>query len=93
MMPDLLQQPDIVYSYIIEVKYARRNAFDADILQLKREAAEQLVRYAADEKVLRTKGGTKLELLMLVFKGGTGCAGEAVILQYTEWLSFGRGRI
>ena len=33
------------------------------------EAAEQLVRYAADEKVLRTKGGTKLELITLVFKG------------------------
>ena len=69
MMSDVMQQPDIVYNYIIEVKYARRNAFDADILQLKREAAEQLVRYAADEKVLRTKGGTKLELLMLMFKG------------------------
>lgn len=69
MMPDLMHQPDIVYSYIVEVKYARRDASDADILQLKREAAQQLVRYAADEKVLRTKGDTKLELITLVFKG------------------------
>ena len=69
MMPDLLHQPDIVYSYIVEVKYAHRDASDADIALLKRDAAEQLKRYATDEKVLRTKGGTRLELITLVFKG------------------------
>lgn len=69
MMPDLLHQPDIAYSYIVEVKYARRDASEADIAQLKKEAAEQLERYATDEKVLRTKGRTKLELITLVFKG------------------------
>lgn len=69
MMPDLLHQPDIAYSYIVEVKYARRDASEADIALLKKEAAEQLVRYATDEKVLRTKGHTKLELITLVFKG------------------------
>ncbi len=55
MMPDLLHQPDIAYSYIVEVKYAKRDASEEDIASLKKEAAEQLVRYAADEKVLRTK--------------------------------------
>lgn len=69
MMPDLLHQPDIAYSYIVEVKYARRNASDMEIASLKQDATEQLVRYAADEKVLRTKGETKLELITLVFKG------------------------
>lgn len=69
MMPDLQRQPDIAYSYIVEVKYARRDASEADIASLKQEAAEQLLRYAADEKVLHTKGGTKLELITLVFKG------------------------
>ena len=69
MMPDLLHQPDIAYSYIVEVKYARRDASDADIALLKRDAAEQLRRYAADEKVLRTKGHTRLGLITLVFKG------------------------
>ena len=69
MMPDLLHQSDIAYSYIVEVKYARRDASDADIALLKRDAAEQLRRYAADEKVLRTKGNTRLELITLVFKG------------------------
>lgn len=69
MMPDLIHQPDISYSYIVEVKYARRDASEADIALLKQDAARQLECYAADEKVLRTKGETQLELITLVFKG------------------------
>ena len=69
MMPDLLHQPEIAYCYIVEVKYARRDASEADIALLKQDAAVQLERYAADEKVLRTKKHTKLELITLVFKG------------------------
>ena len=49
--------------------FRSRDASEVEIAALKKEAAEQLVRYAADEKVLRTKGGTKLELITLVFKG------------------------
>ena len=69
MMPDLLHQPEIAYSYIVEVKYARRDASEADIARLRQDAAEQLKRYAADEYVLRTKGDTELGLITLVFKG------------------------
>lgn len=69
MMPDLIHQPDITHSYIVEVKYTRRDASEADIALLKQDAARQLVRYAADEKVLRTKGNTQLVLITLVFKG------------------------
>lgn len=69
MMPDLQRQPDIAYSYIVEVKYARRDASEATIAQLKEEAAGQLARYAADENVQRTKGKTELGLITLVFKG------------------------
>ena len=69
MMPDLIHQPDIAYSYIVEVKYARRDATDAEIEALKAAATEQLQRYAADEKVRRSKGQTQLGLIRLVFKG------------------------
>ena len=69
MMPDLLHQPDIAYSYIVEVKYARRDATDADIETLRREATGQLQRYAADPLVAQTKGDTRLGLITLVFKG------------------------
>lgn len=69
MMPDLQRQPDIAYSYIVEVKYAKRDASQEKITALKQEAVDQLVRYAGDENVLHTKGNTKLELITLVFKG------------------------
>ena len=69
MMPDLIRQPEIAYSYIVEVKYARRDATDAEISALKTQAAEQLHRYAADEKVQKSKGNTQLRLLTLVFRG------------------------
>ena len=69
MMPDLLHQPDIAYSYIVEVKYARRDATDADIATLKEDAARQLLRYAADEKVQTSKSHTELGLITVVFKG------------------------
>lgn len=69
MMPDLLHQPEIAFSYIVEVKYARRDASNAEIATLKMEASEQLRRYAGDPKVLQTKGDTQLRLITLVFKG------------------------
>lgn len=69
MMPDLLHQPDIAYSYIVEVKYARRDATEADIEALRREASVQLQRYATDPLVAETKGKTQLGLITLVFKG------------------------
>lgn len=69
MMPDLLHQPDIAYSYIVEVKYAKRDASDAGIDALRRDAIVQLQRYAADPLVAKTKGNTTLGLITLVFKG------------------------
>lgn len=69
MMPDLLHQPDIAYSYIIEVKYLRREATDTELSKVKQEASEQLLRYAADTQVQRTKGDTRLCLITLIFKG------------------------
>lgn len=69
MMPDLLHQPEIVYSYIVEVKYARRDASTPEIESLRTEAAGQLKRYAEDPKVRETKGNTKLRLITLIFKG------------------------
>ena len=69
MMPDLIHQPEIGFSYIVEVKYARRDASETEIEALRAEAAIQLRRYAADPKVHATKGDTELRLVTLVFKG------------------------
>ncbi len=71
MMPDLIHQPEIAYSYIVEVKYANRDASSAEIEVLKSEATKQLHRYADDPKVQQTKGHTLLRLITLVFRGWT----------------------
>ena len=78
MMPDLLRLPEIAYSYIVEVKYARRDAMSAELESLKEDAADQLRRYAQDEKVLRSKGDTRLTLVTLVFKGWELVCAEAL---------------
>lgn len=44
------------------------DAKPAEIAALQREAAAQVHRYAASEKIAHTKGNTQLRLLILVFK-------------------------
>ncbi|MEG1564161.1 MAG: ATP-binding protein [Bacteroides sp.] len=79
MMPDLLHQPDIAYSYIVEVKYATRSDSEEKIATLKAEAIDQLHHYAADPKVRDSKGKTELRLIVLVFKGW-----ELVVMEKIE---------
>lgn len=69
MMPDLLRHPEVKYSYLVEVKYVRRDTSDEEISNQRAHAREQLQRYACDEKIQCSKGGTQLVLLTLVFKG------------------------
>ena len=78
MMPDLVRLPEIAYSYIVEVKYARRDASPTELESLKADAAAQLHRYAQDEKVLRGKGNTRLTLVTLLFKGWELVSAEAL---------------
>lgn len=69
LQPRLLQLPDMVYSYCIEVKYAKRNASDAEIEKLLTDAKVQLKQYAASEWILHDKGSTELKSIALVFQG------------------------
>lgn len=69
LQPRLLQLPDMTYSYCIEVKYAKRDADDAEIERLAADAKRQLKQYAASEWILQDKGSTELKSIVLVFKG------------------------
>jgi hypothetical protein len=69
LQPRLLHLPDMVYSYCIEVKYAKRDATDAEVDQLVDAAKVQLKRYAASEWIQHDKGTTELISIVLVFKG------------------------
>lgn len=69
LQPRLLQLPDMVYSYCIEVKYAKRDASDCEIEKLLADAKKQLKQYAAGEWIQHDKESTELKSLALVFQG------------------------
>lgn len=69
LQPRLLQLPDMVYSYCIEVKYAKRDASNSEIEKLLSDAKTQLKQYAAGEWIHHDKGNTELKSIALVFQG------------------------
>ena len=69
LQPRLLQLPDMVYSYCIEVKYAKRDASDTEIEKLLTDAKTQLKQYATSEWIQQDKGTTELKSIALVFQG------------------------
>ncbi|WP_294558192.1 ATP-binding protein [uncultured Bacteroides sp.] len=69
LQPRLLQLPDMVYSYCIEVKYAKRDTSDTEIEKLLADAKTQLKQYAASEWIAHDKGTTELKNIALVFQG------------------------
>lgn len=69
LQPRLLQLPDMVYSYCIEVKYAKRDTSDTEIEKLLSNAKIQLKQYAASEWIHQDKGTTELKSIALVFQG------------------------
>lgn len=69
LQPRLLQLPDMVYSYCIEVKYAKRDASEVEIEKLLTDAKMQLKQYSASEWIHHDKGSTELKSIALVFQG------------------------
>ena len=69
MLPDKARYPDIAHSYIMELKYVKPTASDAEIEEKSKEADEQLKKYSQDKIVIRLCEGTQLHLLKLVFRG------------------------
>lgn len=69
LQPDLASLPDLPYSYVIEIKYAKRDSDDAVLEKLLEDARAQLERYAAGAMVQRTKGNTQLRKIAVIYKG------------------------
>ena len=69
LMPNLANYPDMQYSYLIELKYLKRDDETTDVEKLLQEAKGQLHRYASDEKIISSTGHTRLRLLAAVYKG------------------------
>ena len=61
--------PDMVHSYIIELKYAKYKDPESRVEELRREAVEQANRYADTDTVKRAVGNTRLHKIVVVYKG------------------------
>ena len=69
LLPDRMRYPKIAHSYIMELKYVKSTASDAEVEEKSREADTQLQKYSRDRVVLQISEGTQLHLLKVVFRG------------------------
>lgn len=69
LQPLLGIYPDIAHSYVIELKYLRPSATDAEMAAARKKAIAQLTRYAASVAVERTYQPTQLHRLVLLWRG------------------------
>ena len=69
LLPNKQRYPDIIHSYILELKYATRNATDKELEAQAEEGRSQLYQYSEDKKVQELAEGTTLHRLLLQFRG------------------------
>ena len=69
LCPLLDNYPDMLHSYIVELKYAKYRDPETRVEELRREAIEQANRYANSETVRRAVGSTQLHKIVVVYKG------------------------
>ena len=69
LCPLLDNYPDMLHSYIVELKYAKYRDPDTRVEELRKEAIEQANRYANSETVRRAVGSTQLHKIVVVYKG------------------------
>ena len=69
LMPDLQRYPMVAHSYIIELKYLKKEDTQAMADEQWQDAHAQLRRYVQDEKVRLLVGSTQLHLVAVQFRG------------------------
>ena len=71
LLPDKARYPEIAHSYIMELKYVKPTATDAELEAKSLEADTQLEKYSRDKVVGRLCANTQLHLLKVVFRGAS----------------------
>ena len=69
LMPDMVRYPMVQHSYIIELKYLKKDDAEATAETQMQEAARQLHQYRQDEKVRLLQAHTQLHLIAVQFRG------------------------
>lgn len=78
-LPDHRRYPEVAHSYIIELKYLKKDATDADAVKQWDEAVEQIKGYAQGKIVQQLLDGTSLHLLVVQIKGYERIKAEEVL--------------
>ena len=68
-MPDFIHYPMVTHSYIIELKYLKTDATEAEAERQWVEAVEQIKTYAADKKLQSMLHGSTLHPIVIQIKG------------------------
>ena len=69
LLPNYAVYPMVKHSYILELKYLKADATDADAKRQWSEAVEQITSYAADKKLQSMLHGTQLHPIVVQIKG------------------------
>ena len=69
LLPNYTVYPMVAHSYILELKYLKTNATDAEAAQQWTEAVAQIKTYATDRKLQTMLHGTQLHLIVVQIKG------------------------
>ncbi len=69
LFPERVHYGDVLHSYIVELKYAKADATDAEMAAKVDEAKAQLAKYRADRSVPSLARGTMLHQIVYVFRG------------------------
>ena len=69
LLPNYTVYPMVAHSYILELKYLKTDATDAEAAQQWTDAVVQIKTYAADAKLQSMLHGTQLHLIVVQIKG------------------------
>ena len=69
LFPERVHYGDVLHSYLVELKYAKADATDAEMAAKVDEAKAQLAKYRADRSVPSLARGTMLHQIVYVFRG------------------------
>ena len=68
MSPNLASHPQMKYSYVVELKYLRHDATDAEVAARLTEARSQLRQYAAEGKLAAQAGPTEIRYIAVIYR-------------------------
>ena len=69
LLPNYLTYPMVAHSYILELKYLKTEATEAEATKQWEDAVEQIKGYAADKKLRSMLHGTQLHAIVIQIKG------------------------